>query len=292
MPDIVHPRPAASVLLVRDIEARLEVLVVERPARGYFGGLYVFPGGAVDPVDHSELARTRGQRSDPGPRVSGGRVAGGGRGGGVGSHHGWGVARRPIFAGRICSKRSTETGPVWTASVWFSSHAGRRPPLRRFASTPGSMWLRSRRAHRSGSTLMSSSGHMWADPEEVLAMNERGDLTSDPPHTHPSSVAHQAKRRERCPGVGQGRGWAHSHRAQRDGGRFVGPDPSAGGPMIRIDRVLANNPGPFTGPGTNTWLLDDGHGTVVIIDPGPIDARHAKAIESRGRRPRRLSRSS
>lgn len=50
--------------------------------------------------------------------------------------------------------------------------------------------------------------------------------------------------------------------------------------MIRIDRILANNPGPFTGPGTNTWLLDDGVGTVVVIDPGPIDQRHARAIES------------
>jgi len=48
--------------------------------------------------------------------------------------------------------------------------------------------------------------------------------------------------------------------------------------MIRIDRVLANNPGPATGPGTNTWLLDDGHGTLVIIDPGPIDESHMEAI--------------
>jgi 8-oxo-dGTP pyrophosphatase MutT (NUDIX family) len=42
---------------VRDIGETLEVLVVQRPTRGYFGGLHVFPGGAVDPVDHSELAR-------------------------------------------------------------------------------------------------------------------------------------------------------------------------------------------------------------------------------------------
>jgi glyoxylase-like metal-dependent hydrolase (beta-lactamase superfamily II) len=49
--------------------------------------------------------------------------------------------------------------------------------------------------------------------------------------------------------------------------------------MIRIDRVLANNPGPFTGPGTNTWLLDDGRGEIVIIDPGPIDDLHMEAIE-------------
>ena len=47
---------------------------------------------------------------------------------------------------------------------------------------------------------------------------------------------------------------------------------------MRIDRILANNPGPFTGPGTNTWLLDDGFGSVVVIDPGPVDSKHATAI--------------
>lgn len=47
---------------------------------------------------------------------------------------------------------------------------------------------------------------------------------------------------------------------------------------MRIDRVLADNPGPFTGPGTNTWVLDDGSGAVVVIDPGPVDSRHARAI--------------
>ncbi|HEX6301700.1 MAG TPA: MBL fold metallo-hydrolase [Acidimicrobiia bacterium] len=47
---------------------------------------------------------------------------------------------------------------------------------------------------------------------------------------------------------------------------------------MKIDRILANNPGPFTGPGTNTWLLDDSSGSVVIIDPGPVDSKHASAI--------------
>lgn len=49
---------------------------------------------------------------------------------------------------------------------------------------------------------------------------------------------------------------------------------------MRIERILANNPGPFTGPGTNTWLLDDGSGSVAIIDPGPVDSGHADAIET------------
>lgn len=47
---------------------------------------------------------------------------------------------------------------------------------------------------------------------------------------------------------------------------------------MQIERVLANNPGPYTGPGTNTWILDDGNGSVVVIDPGPVDTKHANAI--------------
>lgn len=54
---------------------------------------------------------------------------------------------------------------------------------------------------------------------------------------------------------------------------------------MKIDRVLANNPGPFTGPGTNTWVLDDGSGSVVVIDPGPVDTRHVTSImETVGKR--------
>lgn len=46
---------------------------------------------------------------------------------------------------------------------------------------------------------------------------------------------------------------------------------------MKIERVLAPNPGPFTGPGTNTWIVDDG-GSVVVIDPGPLDREHERAI--------------
>lgn len=49
---------------------------------------------------------------------------------------------------------------------------------------------------------------------------------------------------------------------------------------MKVDRVLANNPGPFTGPGTNTWVLDDGMGALAVIDPGPVDSKHAAAIMS------------
>jgi len=48
--------------------------------------------------------------------------------------------------------------------------------------------------------------------------------------------------------------------------------------MPEVRRVVAPNPGPYTGPGTNTWLLDAGPVTVVI-DPGPDDESHLDAIQ-------------
>lgn len=42
---------AATVLLVRDGEAGLEVFMIERPDRGSFAGAWVFPGGKVEDQD-------------------------------------------------------------------------------------------------------------------------------------------------------------------------------------------------------------------------------------------------
>jgi 8-oxo-dGTP pyrophosphatase MutT (NUDIX family) len=55
---VIVPGPAATVLLVRDGVADLEVLLLERrPDSGFVPGAFVFPGGAVDPGDRAaELA--------------------------------------------------------------------------------------------------------------------------------------------------------------------------------------------------------------------------------------------
>ncbi len=47
---------------------------------------------------------------------------------------------------------------------------------------------------------------------------------------------------------------------------------------MRVDRILAPNPGPYTGPGTNTYLISS-DGCAVVLDPGPVIDSHVAAIE-------------
>lgn len=65
----VKPRPAATVLLLRNAEDGLEVLMTRRSSKASFvPGAYVFPGGALDPGDAGErarrLSRARSTQSD------------------------------------------------------------------------------------------------------------------------------------------------------------------------------------------------------------------------------------
>ena len=50
--------------------------------------------------------------------------------------------------------------------------------------------------------------------------------------------------------------------------------------MATVSRVVAPNPGPYTGPGTNSWIVDAGP-VVVVIDPGPDDDSHLAALNNR-----------
>jgi len=57
-----RPRPAATVVLARDGARGIEVFLVQRTRQARFmGGMYVFPGGALDPADgapnHAALAK-------------------------------------------------------------------------------------------------------------------------------------------------------------------------------------------------------------------------------------------
>ena len=51
----VAPKPSATLVLLRDSDAGVEVFLMRRTDQAAsFSGAYVFPGGAVDPHDHAE----------------------------------------------------------------------------------------------------------------------------------------------------------------------------------------------------------------------------------------------
>ena len=53
---------------------------------------------------------------------------------------------------------------------------------------------------------------------------------------------------------------------------------------MTVERVLAPNPGIYTGPGTNTYLIGD-RDEVAVLDPGPVIRSHLLAIlDAIGRR--------
>src|SRR5205807_5911652 len=70
-------------------------------------------------------------------------------------------------------------------------------------------------------------------------------------------------------------------RALRSGGRHRRAPPRApagtGGGMSRTTVVLAPNPGIYTGPGTNSYLVGEGD-ELICIDPGPDEPAHLAAL--------------
>jgi 8-oxo-dGTP pyrophosphatase MutT (NUDIX family) len=63
---VVTPAPASTVLLLRDGTDGPEVLMGRRRSDLAFGGAWVFPGGAVEEIDHDEdLTRTAGLEDGP-----------------------------------------------------------------------------------------------------------------------------------------------------------------------------------------------------------------------------------
>jgi 8-oxo-dGTP pyrophosphatase MutT (NUDIX family) len=62
-----EPVRAATVILVRDGESGLETLMLRRNSKIAFGGMWVFPGGRVDPEDRVGL--------EPDDELGAGRVA-------------------------------------------------------------------------------------------------------------------------------------------------------------------------------------------------------------------------
>ncbi|MCC9145061.1 MULTISPECIES: NUDIX hydrolase [unclassified Arthrobacter] len=154
---------AATVVLLRDSGAGPEVLLLERPTAGSFGGAWVFPGGRVDPED----------------RADGGSVAeGGGEDDGGGGDDGGGEAEAARRAG--VRETEEETGLVLRPedlvplSCWIPpSNIPRRYQTWFFAAKAPAGAVRL----NPGELL----NYLWLSPSEALDRHRNGLMQLVPP---------------------------------------------------------------------------------------------------------------
>ena len=310
------PRPAATVLLLRDSPQGLEVLMTRRSATASFApGAYVFPGGGVDALDtaaHAQARRRPGQsdlhltqaiaairesyeelgvllarRPDGSPPTPDDIAA---------------IDRARPFAAQ-CAQRGLELAAdeVFVLAHWVTDRdlprrfdvpflVARMPP----GQTPVAdeseqfepLWVRPADAlerHAAGGffiifpTIRTLQRlQAFADVEAVLRACAE---TEQPLWTS-------------CPRAGflggkEARYMEHEHPYGEL--QLVSPDgqivhhldwqndrPVA---LLRnVMRLTAPNPGAMTGPGTNSYLVGDPTTGFIAIDPGPADPLHLERL--------------
>ena len=233
-PQPVEPRPAATVLLVRDSPERGELQVfLQRRVTGmaFAGGMTVFPGGSVSPDDVPDPARWRG----PEPARFGSRLG----------------QPEPLAAALVtaavretfeecgvllASRRGAAPGPVADAAAWRADLEGRHVTLpalldrhdmelRADLLVPWSRWItpavNPRRYDTAFLVARVPDGQdaddatteaveaRWWSPTDALAGHAAGELSLMAPtlhtlqdlarHTSAAAVLHAAARREISP---------------------------------------------------------------------------------------------
>ena len=138
--------PAATVVLLRDGDAGVEVLMLHRTSKVHFGGMWVFPGGRIDPDDHQSA---------------------------VDSDH----------AARNAAARETreETGLIVSPDEFVCFAHWTPPPVtpRRYAT-----WFFATRLDDKGSVEVDGheiQAHQWIHPEAMLERHARGEVDLAPP---------------------------------------------------------------------------------------------------------------
>jgi glyoxylase-like metal-dependent hydrolase (beta-lactamase superfamily II)/8-oxo-dGTP pyrophosphatase MutT (NUDIX family) len=314
------PRPAATLILLRDAPGGPEVLLLQRTQSAVFlGGAYVFPGGATDTADADARIQRRclGAVSADPPLPY--RVA----------------AIRESFeeAGILlaCAKDGT---PVDAARAESLRHYRQRPftelleredlYLQLDALAYYAHWItapgRARRFDTRFFVAVAPEGqagshdaaetvhHLWIRPAEALERGAKNEFelvfatqqTLNDLKQHPGARA-AVEHTLAAPEVEANRAcWAQGREGAKLFRRADAPyfeihwsDPEENGDTSyelvpgepkRLDRyvtrIIAPNPGVMTGPGTNTYLV--GNTSLAVIDPGPAIPQHIEKILEAG----------
>ena len=310
------PKPAATVLLLRDTRSGMEVLMTRRSTNASFApGAYVFPGGGIDPADalgHAQAQRRAGQSDlhltqavaairesfeELGvllARHSDGRMA----------THG-DVARldrhAPFVAQCAALGLRMATDEVFVLAHWITD----RDLPRRFdvpflvARMPPDQTPVADEAEQ--------FEPVWITPGQALARHAAKDFFIIFPTIRtlqrllPFACVDDVL--QACAATGQAL-WTSCPRAGFLGGKeerymehehpygeleLVSPDgqlvhhldwqTDVPVPLLKnVTRLTAPNPGAMTGPGTNSYLVGDPRTGYIVIDPGPADAQHVQRL--------------
>lgn len=278
--DEAMPRPAATVVVLRDSSRGLEVLLTTRPEHlRFMGGAVVFPGGALaaadlDPRWEGASALDRRGAADAlgdddegaalGPFVAALREAFEE----VGFILGEGPLERlarsdaddPMTFLERCLALGVSLGTdlLVPAGRWVTPlGAPVRFDTRFFLAEAPPEWVPDPDPEEVAEAR-------WATPAEALAELSSGGSIMAPPTVETLQHLDEFRSVED----------AMSDVRVGPGARPPGVFTTRLSPLVQV--VLAPNPGPMTGPGTNTYVV--GAGPAVVIDPAVPDASYLDAV--------------
>ncbi len=309
-------RPAATVLLLRDSEQGIEVLMTRRSMTASFApGAYVFPGGGVDAADalaHRQAKRRATQsdlhltqaiaairesfeelgillaRKADGSLADGDDIAP--------------LDRKAPFTAQCATLGLTlMADEVFVLAHWITD----RDLPRRF-DVP---FLVARMPTNQTPVADESEQFepVWVRPADALARHEAGGFFIIFPTIRTlerlqhfatvDAVLQACAATEQplwtsCPRAGwlagkEARYMEHEHpygelELVSPDGQIVHPldwNTLAPVPLLKnVLRLTAPNPGVMTGPGTNSYLVGDPNTGYIAIDPGPADAEHLERL--------------
>ena len=169
------PVPAATVVPIRDGPEGLEVLMLRRSPHGTFGGMWVFPGGKVDPEDL------------PGHPAAGDEI----------------TAARAAAVREAWEESGLDIDPSSLVALSFWLPPPEAP--RRFAT-----WFFLAPMTSTADVVIDQGeirAHQWVSPRQAMEMREKGEMELAPPtyttlwwlSRHADSAGAMAEARSRAP---------------------------------------------------------------------------------------------
>jgi glyoxylase-like metal-dependent hydrolase (beta-lactamase superfamily II)/8-oxo-dGTP pyrophosphatase MutT (NUDIX family) len=269
-------RPAATIVLLRDGERSLEVLLTRRPRHFRFmGGALVFPGGALDEED---LDPRWAGASALSAREAAAQLAVDDERRALGFYVGslreafeevglllvHGDVRLPptgpFLEHLLASGAVLATDLLVPVGRWVTpADSSLRFDTRFFLARAPEGW--EPRPHRH-----ETDGCMWLEPRAVLEQAGTGAEEIAPPTVDTLRRLTAYARVDDAIAAGVRGAWGGSAPAQT----------AVLSPLVRA--VLAPNSGPLTGPGTNTYVI--GGERTFVVDPGVADAGFVDTVST------------